>query len=163
FLTADDAEGLVVRPGATTDDATPNPNALAAQNLIRLAVLTGQHAWRDQADRLFDGIAAGAGDNLFAHLALLNALDLRLRADEISSNPRRQEATRLRLPETNDSDYESIRRERRSHMHRVLYGLVVLQTLLPLCAQAADEKILVELNSVETADNRCRVSFVIEN
>jgi len=83
FLTADDAEGLVVRPSATTDDATPNANALAAQNLIRLAVFTGQHAWRDKADRLFDGIMASAGENLFAHLALLNALDLRLRGAEI--------------------------------------------------------------------------------
>ncbi len=83
FLTADDAEGLVVRPSATTDDATPNPNALAAQNLVRLAVFTGQHAWRDKADRLFDAIAARAGENLFAHLALLNALDLLLRAAEI--------------------------------------------------------------------------------
>jgi uncharacterized protein YyaL (SSP411 family) len=83
FLTADDAEGLVVRPNATTDDATPNPNALAAQNLVRLAVFTGRHAWRDKADRLFEGIAASAGQNLFAHLALLNALDLRLRAAEI--------------------------------------------------------------------------------
>jgi uncharacterized protein len=83
FLTADDAEGLVVRPSATTDDATPNPNALAAQNLIRLAVFTGQHAWREKADRLFEGIAASAAENLFAHLALLNALDLRLRAAEI--------------------------------------------------------------------------------
>jgi uncharacterized protein YyaL (SSP411 family) len=83
FLTADDAEGLVVRPSATTDDATPNPNALAAQNLIRLAVLTGQHAWRHQADRLFDGVVASAGENLFAHLTLLNAIDLRLRAAEV--------------------------------------------------------------------------------
>jgi len=83
FLTAADAEGLVVRPSATTDDATPNPNALAAQNLVRLAVFTGQHAWRDKADRLFDGIVASAGENLFAHLALLNALDLRLRTAEI--------------------------------------------------------------------------------
>jgi uncharacterized protein YyaL (SSP411 family) len=83
FLTADDAEGLVVRPSATTDDATPNPNALAAQNLVRLAALTGQHAWRDQADRLFDGVLASAGENVFGHLALLNALDLRLRAAEI--------------------------------------------------------------------------------
>ena len=41
FLTADDAEGLVVRPASTSDDATPNPNAIAAQNLVRLAVLTG--------------------------------------------------------------------------------------------------------------------------
>jgi uncharacterized protein len=83
FLTADDAEGLVVRPGSTSDDATPNPNALAAQNLIRLAVFTGQHAWREKADRLLDGIIASAGEHLFAHLALLNALDLRLRAAEI--------------------------------------------------------------------------------
>jgi uncharacterized protein len=83
FLTADDARDLVVRPNATTDDATPNANALAAQNLIRLAVFTGQHAWRDQCDRLFDGILASAGDNPFGHLALLNALDLRLRAAEI--------------------------------------------------------------------------------
>ena len=83
FLTADDAEGLVVRPNATTDDATPNPNALAAQNLVRLATLTGQHAWREQADRLFEGVLAAAGENVFAHLALLNALDLRLRAAEI--------------------------------------------------------------------------------
>ena len=83
FLTADDAEGLVVRPSATTDDATPNPNAVAAQNLVRLAAFTGQHAWREQADRLFEGVLAGAGENLFGHLALLNALDLRLRAAEI--------------------------------------------------------------------------------
>jgi uncharacterized protein YyaL (SSP411 family) len=83
FLTANDAEGLVVRPSATTDDAIPNPNAVAAQNLVRLAVYSGQHAWRDQVDRLFAGIFAGAGENLFGHLALLNALDLRLRAAEI--------------------------------------------------------------------------------
>src|SRR5262249_48957049 len=59
------------------------PKAVGAKNLIRLAVFTGQHAWRDKADRLFEGIAASAGENLFAHLALLNALDLRLRAAEI--------------------------------------------------------------------------------
>src|SRR5262249_40520220 len=53
------------------------------QNLVRLAVFTGQHAWREQAHRLFDGVTAAAGENLFAHLALLNALDLRLRAAEV--------------------------------------------------------------------------------
>src|SRR5690242_18036624 len=41
YLTASDAEGLVVRPASTTDDATPNPTAIAAQNLLRLAALTG--------------------------------------------------------------------------------------------------------------------------
>jgi uncharacterized protein YyaL (SSP411 family) len=83
FLTADDAEGLVVRPSATTDDATPNPNAIAAQNIVRLALTTGQDRWRQQADRLFDGLLPLAAENLFMHVALLNALDLRLRATEI--------------------------------------------------------------------------------
>jgi uncharacterized protein YyaL (SSP411 family) len=72
-----------VRPASTSDDATPNPNAIAAENLVRLAALTGDHAWRDKADRLFDGVLAGAQDNLFSHAALLNALDMRLNAAEI--------------------------------------------------------------------------------
>jgi uncharacterized protein YyaL (SSP411 family) len=83
FLTADDAEGLVVRPNASADEATPNPNAVAAQNLIRLAIQSGQDKWRMQADRLFDGLLPLAAENLFMHLALLNAVDLRLRAADI--------------------------------------------------------------------------------
>ncbi len=83
FLTADDAEGLVIRPSATSDDATPNPNAIAAQNLVRLAGFAGKHAMREKADRLFDGLLPQATDNLFMHLALLDALDLRLRGAEI--------------------------------------------------------------------------------
>ena len=83
FLTADDAEGLIVRPASTNDDAIPNPNGLAAQNLIRLAVLAGDDAWRERVDILFDGLIPMAGANLFGHLSLLNALDLRLRAAEI--------------------------------------------------------------------------------
>ena len=83
FLTADDAEGLIIRPHATTDDAIPNHNGLIAQNLVRLAVLTGDESWRGQADRMFDAILPGAKDNLFGHLSLLNALDMRLHAAEI--------------------------------------------------------------------------------
>jgi uncharacterized protein YyaL (SSP411 family) len=83
FLTADDAEGLIVRPASSHDDATPNPNGVAAQNLVRLAVLAGDDAWRERADILFDGLMPIAAANLFGHLSLLNALDLRLRAAEI--------------------------------------------------------------------------------
>jgi uncharacterized protein YyaL (SSP411 family) len=83
FLTADDAEGLVVRPASTSDDATPNPNAIIAQNLIRLAAFTGDHAFRDKADRLIEGVLALGGDNLFMHVALLNAIDMRLNLAEI--------------------------------------------------------------------------------
>jgi uncharacterized protein YyaL (SSP411 family) len=83
YLTADDAEGLVIRPAATTDDAIPNANGLAAQNLVRLALLTGDDAWRHRADQLFDGMLALAGGNLYGHVSLLNALDMRLRMAEI--------------------------------------------------------------------------------
>jgi uncharacterized protein len=83
YLTATDAEGLIIRPAATTDDATPNHNAVAAQNLIRLAVLAGDDAWRERADRLIAAIAPLASENLYMHMALLNAVDLRLRAAQI--------------------------------------------------------------------------------
>jgi len=83
YLTAADAEGLVIRPAATTDEATPNHNAVAAQNLIRLAVLAGDDQWREKADRLIAAIAPSVSENLYMHMAMLNAIDLRLRAAEI--------------------------------------------------------------------------------
>src|SRR5690606_4492557 len=76
-------EGLVVRPASTADDATPNANAVAAENLLRLAVLAGDDTWRARADTLFDGLLPAAAKNAFAHAALLNALNLRLRASEV--------------------------------------------------------------------------------
>jgi uncharacterized protein YyaL (SSP411 family) len=83
YLTAVDAEGLVIRPAATTDEATPNHNAVAAENLIRLAALTGDDAWRDKADRLIAAVAPLIGENLYMHMAMLNAIDLRLCGAEI--------------------------------------------------------------------------------
>ena len=83
YLTAADAEGLVVRPASTSDDATPNHNAVAAQNLIRLATLAGEDSWREKADRIIAAVAPQAVENLYMHMALLNAVDLRLRAAEI--------------------------------------------------------------------------------
>ena len=83
YLTAADAEGLVIRPASTADEATPNHNAVAAQNLVRLSLFTGDDQWRDKADRLIAAIAPAAVDNLYMHMALINAIDLRLRAAEI--------------------------------------------------------------------------------
>jgi hypothetical protein len=105
YLTADDAEGLVVRPNSTADEATPNPNSIAAQNLVRLALLSGHDAWRAKADRLFDGVLPLAHESFFMHLALFNALDLRLRAAEIvvagiGPNADALTAAALKLPYT---------------------------------------------------------------
>jgi uncharacterized protein YyaL (SSP411 family) len=101
FLTADDASDLILRPHATTDDATPNPNAVEAQNLVRLAVLAGEDRYREQADTMFDYIISAGAQNLFGHIALLNALDLRLRGVEIvAAGPEAETFARaaLKLP-----------------------------------------------------------------
>jgi uncharacterized protein len=100
FLTADDAEGLVIRPQSSQDDAIPNANALIAQNLVRLALHSGDDQWRERADRLLEGLLPLASENLFSHIGLLNALDLRLRAAEIVviGGDDRLYASALKLP-----------------------------------------------------------------
>jgi uncharacterized protein YyaL (SSP411 family) len=72
-----------MRPHATADDAIPNANSLAAGNLVRLAVLAGDDAFRARADRLLEHILSANARNLFGHCVLLNALDLRLTGAEI--------------------------------------------------------------------------------
>src|SRR5665647_1632453 len=49
YWSADDADDLLMRPHSTSDDATPNPNAVAAQNLVRMAVLAGDDKCRPPA------------------------------------------------------------------------------------------------------------------
>jgi uncharacterized protein YyaL (SSP411 family) len=83
YLTADDAEGLIIRPHSTIDDAIPNHTGLIAQNLVRLAVLTGDAKWRAKLDTLFAALLPRAAENIFGHLSLLNALDLYLTGAEI--------------------------------------------------------------------------------
>ena len=48
-------------------------------------------------------------------------------------------------------------------MRGLLRVLVILIVLTPLYASAADSKVLLELNSIEPVDHRCRLNFVIEN
>jgi uncharacterized protein len=64
-------------------------------------VLTGFDSWRGKADRLIESILSAAERNLFGHVALLNALDLRLRAAEIvATGPKAEDFARaaLKLP-----------------------------------------------------------------
>jgi len=42
-------------------------------------------------------------------------------------------------------------------------GLALLFTLIALAPAHAQDGVRVELNTLETADNRCRMTFVIEN
>jgi uncharacterized protein YyaL (SSP411 family) len=81
FLPADDAEALILRPRSTTDEATPSANSVMAANLVRLWRLTGDDAYRADADAIIG--AAPNADNLFAAAGLLSALDLRLGAVDL--------------------------------------------------------------------------------
>jgi len=83
FLSADDAEALIIRPRSETDEATPSANSLMAQNLIRLWHLTGDDGYRQDADRILDAASGPVGNNLFAAAGILNALDLRLNAIDL--------------------------------------------------------------------------------
>jgi uncharacterized protein YyaL (SSP411 family) len=83
YLTADDAEGLIIRPHSTIDDAIPNHTGLIAQNLVRLTALTGDARWRARTDALFAALLPNAAQNVFGHLSLFNALDLYLSGNEI--------------------------------------------------------------------------------
>jgi len=101
YLSADDASDLLLRPHATADDAVPNANSVAAGNLVRLAVLAGDDAFRARADRLMEHILSANARNLLGHVALLNALDLRLRGAEIvavGTDAERFAEAALRLP-----------------------------------------------------------------
>jgi uncharacterized protein YyaL (SSP411 family) len=92
FLTADDAEGLIVRPASSRDNALPNPNAVHIQNLIRLSLLAGDDNYRRRADSLLETLLPFAAESVFDHIALLSALDLRLRHAEIVAVGKRANA-----------------------------------------------------------------------
>ena len=52
YTTAEDAEALVVRQKDVLDNATPSANSNAARALLRLAAITGELRYRNQADRI---------------------------------------------------------------------------------------------------------------
>jgi len=83
YLSADDAEALIIRPRSLTDEATPSATAVMAQNLIRLWRLTGREIYRDDADAIIAAAGDAIAGNLFATAGLLNALDLRLGATDV--------------------------------------------------------------------------------
>ena len=79
FTTAQDAEALVVRQKDLVDNATPSSNSTAATALIRLAALTGEQRYANQADRILQLVAGLIEKAPGQHSNALVAADLRLR------------------------------------------------------------------------------------
>jgi len=75
FLTADDAEAILLRPRSAQDGATPSGNALMANALLRLAALLDRADWRDAAARTVRSHAAGLAQYAGAHHRMLLAVE----------------------------------------------------------------------------------------
>ncbi len=79
FTTAEDAEALVVRQKDLTDGATPSANSTAAIALFRLAALTGEQRYSNQAERILQLLAAAVEKSPGQYSNALVATDLRRR------------------------------------------------------------------------------------
>ncbi|MBR5318195.1 MAG: thioredoxin domain-containing protein [Peptococcaceae bacterium] len=78
FLTAADAETLIIRPKETYDGAIPSGNSAAAMLLQKLAYLTGEAVWQEAAHRQMQFMAGEMNrypaGHCFALLAMADAL-----------------------------------------------------------------------------------------
>ena len=78
YRTAGDAEALIAREKPSRDDAMPSGNAVAALNLLRLAALTGEERYREQALAIFRDFHDALARNPAGRAELLIALDFAL-------------------------------------------------------------------------------------
>jgi uncharacterized protein YyaL (SSP411 family) len=82
-MAASDAADVILRLAPVADDAIPNAHPLYLSALAKLAGLTGDPSWLARADALFAAVAAAVRRNFLGHAGILNALDFRLRSNEI--------------------------------------------------------------------------------
>jgi uncharacterized protein YyaL (SSP411 family) len=75
YLTSNDGEALLVREKPAYDRAVPSGNSVAALNLLRLHDLSGDEAWRKQAERLFAMLSLRVTRAPTGFPLLLTALD----------------------------------------------------------------------------------------
>ena len=75
YLTANDAETLLVREKPAYDRAVPSGNSVAAHNLLRLHDITGDDTWRSAAEQLFSAFGFQVARAPTAFPLLLAALD----------------------------------------------------------------------------------------
>jgi len=74
YFTAADNEELLVRQKEVYDGAIPSGNSMAADNLIRIARLTGNSECLQRADQIFAAFSSEANQLPSAHSQLMSAL-----------------------------------------------------------------------------------------
>jgi len=91
-MAASDAPDVILRLSPVADDAIPNAHPVYLSALVRLAALAGDPAWLARADALLEAVSAAVRSNFLGHAGILNALDFRLRANEIVTAGRNRKA-----------------------------------------------------------------------
>jgi hypothetical protein len=76
FFAANDTEGLVARPKTAADSAVPAGNGTLVGVLSRLAILTGDEAYRHRAEAILETFSGEMGRNFFPLATLLNNVEL---------------------------------------------------------------------------------------
>ncbi|MFP3942777.1 MAG: thioredoxin domain-containing protein [Alphaproteobacteria bacterium] len=97
FLTADDAEALIVRMRSVFDGATPNANGIMISVLTILYHLTGDDAFRSRAEELLHAFAGEIERNLAGLASFLCGYDLYEHPVQIVILGRRGEADTVAL------------------------------------------------------------------
>jgi uncharacterized protein YyaL (SSP411 family) len=77
-LPASDARDVIFRTFTTSDDAIPNPSAIAFHSLLILGGATGDQRYVDAAGKMKQSILPAAMKNPFGHASFWNALDFDL-------------------------------------------------------------------------------------
>jgi len=75
YMTAGDAERLIIRPKEAYDGALPSGNSVAALSLLRLYALTHKEIYKSQAEALFASLASSIAQAPYGYGFLLSALD----------------------------------------------------------------------------------------
>ena len=97
FFTADDAEALIVRTKSAADNATPAGNGVIAAALARLALLTGEDAYRARAGAAIAAFTGDVAQNFFPLTTLMNSAELLGRAIQIAIIGARDDAATMGL------------------------------------------------------------------
>lgn len=82
-LPASDSKDVVYRTFNTTDDATPNPNAIHLQNLHVLSAVTTEARYFEAGGKIAKSILPAALKNPFGHASFLNAIDGQLNGEQV--------------------------------------------------------------------------------
>jgi uncharacterized protein YyaL (SSP411 family) len=76
FFAAKDTEGLIARAKTAADSAVPAGNGTLVGVLTRLAILTGEEAYRRRAEEIVETFSGEIARNFFPLATLLNNIEL---------------------------------------------------------------------------------------